>query len=102
MTDAERALWLELRRGQFGVKFRRQHPVGTYIVDFASFDARLCIELDGAQHAQAQAYDLMRTRFLEAQGFRVLRFSDRDVLTSIDAVKQSIWNALQALQPPPP
>ena len=102
MTDAERALWRELRLGQTGFKFRRQHPVGQYIVDFASVEARLCIEVDGAQHAQAQRYDEARTRFLEGEGYRVVRFTDREVLTAMDSVKQAVWNALQETKPPPP
>ena len=74
MTDAERKLWRELRLHQMGVKFRRQHPVGRYVVDFACIEARLCIEIDGSQHAARSAYDMARTEFLKAEGFEVLRF----------------------------
>ena len=102
-TEAERALWRELRLRQFsGYKFRRQHPVGRYIVDFACVETGLCIELDGSQHAQAADYDAARTAFLHSRGFEVLRFWDNEVLTQIDSVKQVIWNALQNKKPPPP
>jgi very-short-patch-repair endonuclease len=102
MTDAERALWRELRLQRLGVKFRRQHPLGKYVLDFVSIEARLCIEVDGAQHAAAADYDALRTAFVESQGYLVLRFSDREVLTEIDSVKEAIWNALQDRKPPPP
>ena len=75
MTDAERALWRQLRlRHRRGAKFRRQHLVGGYIVDFVCFERKLVIELDGSQHADRQPHDAERTRWLESQGFRVLRF----------------------------
>jgi very-short-patch-repair endonuclease len=102
MTDAERKLWRELRLQQFGVKFRRQHPLGKYFADFACIERMLCIEVDGAQHASTSDYDAARTAFLKSQGYRVLRFTDREVLTTIDSVKEAIWNALQDLKPPPP
>jgi very-short-patch-repair endonuclease len=102
-TDAERMLWRHLRLRQFsGYKFRRQHPVGKYIVDFACIDARLCVEVDGSQHAGAQKYDAARTAFLNSRGFEVLRFWDNEVLKDIESVKQAIWNALQQNKPPPP
>jgi adenine-specific DNA-methyltransferase len=102
-TDAERALWRALRLRQFsGYKFRRQHPVGHYIVDFASVEAGLCIEVDGSQHQDAKQYDDERTAFLESRGLMVLRFWDNEVLTQIESVKQAIWNALQHKKPPPP
>ena len=102
-TDAERMLWRQLRLKQFaGFKFRRQHPVGKYIVDFACIEAGLCIELDGSQHAKERSYDEERSRFLSSRGFRTLRFWDNEVLTQIDSVKQAIWNALQDKKPPPP
>ena len=102
MTDAEQKLWRELRFEQLGVKFRRQHPIGDYVIDFACIKERLCIEVDGAQHAQQALYDERRTGFLKQHGYRVLRFSDREVLTSIESVKEAIWNALQESKPPPP
>jgi BirA family biotin operon repressor/biotin-[acetyl-CoA-carboxylase] ligase len=102
MTDAEQKLWRELRLPQMGVRFRRQHPIGRYIADFASIKARVCIEVDGAQHADQATRDASRTEYLRSEGYVVLRFTDREVLTQIDAVKEAIWNALQQLHPPLP
>ena len=100
MTDAELRLWRSLRRRQMGrFKFRRQHPFGDYILDFVCFEAKLVIEVDGGQHAISPAHDEQRTRWLERQGFRVLRFWDNDVLRDTEAVKESIWRVLQ--NPPP-
>src|SRR5687767_4413459 len=86
-TDAERAFWLAVRnRQQGGLKFRRQVSIGSYIADFACVEAMLIIEFDGSQHADAVEYDARRTRYLEDQGYRVLRFSNYDVLTNFDGV----------------
>ncbi len=96
-TDAERLLWHLLRnRHLAGAKFRRQHPVGPYILDFYCAQARLAIELDGGQHSEAaqQRRDARRTRVLEAQGVRVLRFWNNEVLAETEAVLETIWNAL--------
>ncbi|HUN92098.1 MAG TPA: endonuclease domain-containing protein, partial [Burkholderiaceae bacterium] len=69
-TDAERRLWYLLRAHRtFGWKFRRQHPIGTYIVDFVCFECRLVVEVDGSQHREAARYDSIRDRDLEARGF---------------------------------
>ncbi len=74
-TDAEHRLWQRLRNRQVcGAKFRRQHPVPPYIVDFVCLEKKLVIEADGGQHIEQQTYDEKRTAFLQAQGFRVLRF----------------------------
>ena len=101
-TDAERLLWHHLRRYQLnGHKFRRQQPIGTYIVDFVSFESKLIIELDGGQHAEQADYDNVRTEWLESQGFRVLRFWNNQVLVELESVKTVIWEALAARQPPP-
>jgi len=95
-TDAERRLWQELRRRQIrGVKFRRQQPIGNFIVDFVSFEPRIIIEVDGGQHAEQVAYDEKRTRWLEAQGYRVLRFWDNEVLADIEAVMQAVFDAVE-------
>src|SRR5271169_58007 len=72
--DAERKLWSVLRRHALGVKFRRQHPIGSFIVDFCCIEERLIVELDGSQHALQTETDARRTRFLKAKGYRVLRF----------------------------
>ena len=91
MTDAERLLWRHLRQRQIeGYKFRRQHPVGHYIVDFACLEACLIVEVDGGQHADREEYDVERTAWLEGQGFRVLRFWNTDVLANIDGVREII------------
>lgn len=71
LTDAERMLWKHLRQQQAGYKFRRQFPLGKYILDFVSLDARLCLEIDGGQHADNQS-DLVRDQFVRSQGFKVL------------------------------
>ncbi len=98
MTDAERVLWRHLRSRQLsGHKFRRQQPLGPYIVDFVCLEKRLVIELDGGQHAEdtQSGYDSQRTSWLEENGYQVLRFWNHDVLQSIDAIKQAIFQALQ-------
>src|SRR3989338_8545860 len=85
-TPAEEALWQQLRLRQLaGHKFRRQQPLGPYIVDFACLEARLIVELDGGHHAARAEYDAERTAWLEAQDFRVLRFWNHEVLTEPEA-----------------
>ena len=75
MTDAEKRLWQRLRKRQLAeIKFRRQAPIGRYIVDFASFEKKLIIELDGGQHTLQRDYDSTRTQWLGSEGFKVLGF----------------------------
>jgi very-short-patch-repair endonuclease len=96
-TEAERKLWRHLRLRQLGGhKFRRQQPLGKYIVDFVCLEKRIVIEVDGGQHnAQMQILsDKQRTEWIEQQGFRVLRFWDNEVMQNIEAVKEAIWQAL--------
>jgi very-short-patch-repair endonuclease len=96
-TDAERKLWAILRSRQFeNSKFRRQEPIGKYIVDFVSMDRELIIELDGGQHNQqpVQEKDEARTRWLESRGFRVIRFWNNDVLLNIEGVGLRILEAI--------
>ena len=93
-TDAEKALWRGLREAFPSTKFRRQVPVGPYFADFFSFSAKLIIEVDGGQHAEATEYDAARTRHLEAQGYSVLRFWNHDVLTNIGGVLSVIAERL--------
>jgi len=101
-TDAERALWRQLRLRHFGGhKFRRQQPLGPYIVDFVCLEKRLIIEVDGGQHNEQIGYDAKRSAWLEAQGFRVLRFWNHEVLQQIEAVKETIARALGCFDPPP-
>ncbi len=101
LTDAERLLWRRLRgRELLGWKFRRQHPVGRYIVDFVCVEAGVVVELDGGQHADSPR-DATRTRFLEATGLLVLRFWNNDVLTQTDAVLAVILAAVRSRCPHP-
>jgi very-short-patch-repair endonuclease len=95
LTDAERHLWRHIRLRQIGGhKFRRQHPMGSYIADFACIECKLIVEVDGGQHAEQLEYDAMRTAWLEAHGYRVLRFWNNDVLQNIEGVVASIRVAL--------
>jgi very-short-patch-repair endonuclease len=96
-TDAENALWRLLRdRRLLGIKFRRQHPLGPFILDFYCFDHRLAVEADGDHHADEDvlAYDERRTRYLLDEGITVLRFSNREILTERDGVLSIIAQAL--------
>jgi very-short-patch-repair endonuclease len=93
-TDAERLLWRKLREVFPTAKFRRQSPVGPYVADFLSFRHGLIIEVDGGQHATRQDRAERRTAFLEAEGHRVLRFWNNDVLQNSDGVLQVIAMAL--------
>ena len=97
-TDAEKVLWHQRRDKQLsGCRFRRQAPVGDYIVDFACFTPRLVIELDGGQHAEIsqQKHDTARTEWLESQGFRVVRFWNNDVLKNTEGVVLEITRTLE-------
>ena len=97
MTDSERKLWTGLRAEQLGVKFRRQHPLGNYIADFACLDLRLIVELDGSQHQQQQAYDATREDFFRGQGFSVLRFASNEPFINLEGVLQAIAHRLSVL-----
>jgi len=103
-TDAERSLWHALRSRQVGqAKFRRQHPVAGYVLDFYCATARLGIELDGGQHAEpsAKTRDTERARDLKRQGIRLLRFWDNEVLANREGVLQRIAEALAFPSPLP-
>ena len=105
LTDAERLLWSRLRRRQIhGRRFRRQHPIGPFIADFACTEAKLVIELDGGQHVERKDQDAARTRWLAERGYRILRFWNNDVLTQVEAVVQIVATATLAapLPDPPP
>ena len=97
-TEAERKLWWHLRHCLPipGTHFRRQVRLGRYIVDFACHSLRLVIEIDGGQHAERVDQDERRRRFLEREGYRVLRFWNIDVLTNIDGVLEIIQGAIVA------
>ncbi|QMV62605.1 endonuclease domain-containing protein [Pseudomonas berkeleyensis] len=91
MTDAEQRLWYYLRGHRFlGLKFKRQKPIGPYIVDFICTERWLAIELDGGQHQQQTEYDRQRERYLESRGYRVLRFWNHQVLAETEAVLEQI------------
>jgi very-short-patch-repair endonuclease len=99
LTEAESRLWRAIRAEQIeGHKFRRQHTLGSYIVDFISLDARLIVELDGGQHADAVDYDDRRDAWLTSEGYRVLRFWNNDVMENLQGV---LMNIAAALSPPP-
>jgi very-short-patch-repair endonuclease len=93
-TDAERELWMRLRRHQLGVQFRRQYPLGPFIVDFCCVQRRLIVEVDGGHHLERRALDEERSAWLSKQGFRVVRFSDAEVLQEMEAVLTEIQNRL--------
>jgi very-short-patch-repair endonuclease len=95
MTEAERKLWAHLRGRQLtGVKFRRQHQIGPYIVDFVAFEPKLIIELDGGHHALQLAEDDKRSDWLASNGFMVLRFWNDEVLQQTETVIQTITERL--------
>jgi len=100
MTGAEVRLWNRLRGEQIeGYRFRRQVPMGPYVIDFACLKARLVIEVDGSQHRDAFEREDRRTAWLASRGFRVMRFWNTDVLQRTEGVLESIRAAL--LEPPP-
>ncbi len=104
-TGPEARLWYHLRAKRLnGIKFSRQVLIGSYTVDFSARSLKLVIELDGDSHAGQERYDARRTAWLEEQGFRVIRFTNTDVMTNEAAVLQAIIDALVALplsQPSP-
>jgi very-short-patch-repair endonuclease len=103
-TDAEQHLWYRLRRKQIGnARFRRQFPIGHFIVDFVCLPARLIVEVDGGHHDVQAAADDERTAWLEAEGFDVIRFWNNDVLGNTDGVVERILEAVNLrLDSPPP
>ena len=97
MTDAEKLLWSKIRGKQFkGYQFYRQKPIGNFIVDFYCPKINLVIELDGGQHytEEGKAKDNDRDKYLEGEGLRVLRFSDRDIFENMEGILESIWSSL--------
>jgi very-short-patch-repair endonuclease len=100
-TDAERKFWWQVRDRRFGgYKFKRQFPIGRYIVDFVCLEAKLVVELDGGQHADQTAYDSVRDTYSKARGFRVLRFWNTELLTNADGVLEILSCRLK--HPPHP
>lgn len=104
MTDAEHRLWHHLRARRLkGFKFRRQHPINPYIVDFYCHSANLIIEIDGAHHfdPETKTKDQMRTEYLESNGLKVIRFDNRQVLLDTEGVLEAILRELPFPQPSP-
>ena len=95
-TDAEKHLWRAPRSALPQHKWRRQMPIGPYLADFGCFAEKLVIELDGGQHADASDGDAVRTRVMNARGFRVIRFWNNDVLSNTDGVLERIADSLSA------
>ena len=101
-TDSEIYLWNHLRgRRVKGYKFRRQYPVGPFIVDFVCTEKKVIIELDGGQHAQQEVEDKKRTEYLESLGYRVVRFWNNQVMNEMESVLEEIFRILDAPSPPP-
>ncbi len=101
-TDAEFMLWQLLRGKRMeGLKFRRQHPIPPYIVDFVCTEKKLIIEADGGQHAEAIDYDNKRTAFLESKGYKVIRFWNNEILTNSEGVYQVLQKHLNIEIPSP-
>jgi very-short-patch-repair endonuclease len=96
MSDAERILWHRLRGKQIeGARFRRQHPIGTYIADFVCLERRLIVEVDGGQHTEDAhvARDARRDQWLQAEGYRVVRVATTEVRANLTGVLEMIWAA---------
>jgi len=99
-TEAEKLLWRHLRRRQVGgLKFRRQEPIGNYIVDFVCFERRIIVEVDGGQHAENKR-DEERDKWLKSQGFKILRFWNNEVLQNMEGVLEVVRN--RCLESPSP
>jgi very-short-patch-repair endonuclease len=95
MTEAEKPMWRKLRdRRLDGVKFKRQKPIGRYIVDFVALDLKLIVEIDEGQRAERSAADAARTKALEESGYRVVRYWNNDVLGNIDGVLEALVQEL--------
>ncbi|MBS4099137.1 MAG: endonuclease domain-containing protein [Sulfuricella sp.] len=102
-TDAEQKLWVHLRAHRFmDLKFKRQKPVGRYIVDFVCLEQRLIIEIDGGQHAEQTEYDQCRDAWLRNQGYAVLRFWNNVVLQQLEEVLEQIRLAVTLSPGPSP
>ena len=102
-TPAEQKLWSRLRNHQLeGLKFRRQHPIDRFIIDFYCAEAKLCIEIDGDSHAEQIEYDQARTEYLNERGYTVIRFTNREVFNQCEAVLQRIADECNRLIQPSP
>ena len=102
-TDTERLLWKYLRANQMeGYKFRRQEPIGRYIVDFVCHEKLLIIEVDGGQHSVECERDKKRDNWLEGQGYKILRFWNNEVLINTEGILEVIWDNLTPSPKSPP
>ena len=97
MTDAERRLWYRVHAHRFGAKFKRQVPLGRFVVDFVCFDHKIIIEVDGGQHNENPS-DILRDQWLRSQGFQVLRFWNNDVLKNTDVVLGEVLKTLSSAE----
>jgi len=103
MTEPETRMWLELRAERFeAIKFRRQKVIGRFIVDFAANDPKLVIEIDGNTHDNDDARDVARTRFLESEGYRVVRYSNSDVMKNLEGVLMHLAAVIAEMRSPLP
>ena len=101
-TPAESQLWVRLRDRQLaGFKFRRQHPIERFIVDFCCVERRLVVEIDGDAHAGQEEQDAVRTEWLEERGYRVIRFTNREVRGQLEAVLEAILAECEKETPSP-
>ena len=101
LTDAEKFIWQFLRRKQLdGFKFRKQVPIGTYVVDFACLEVLVVIELDGGQHMEDSQYDAKRDQWLQKEGYKVLRFWNNEVFKDIENILETILKTCQGHPPP--
>jgi very-short-patch-repair endonuclease len=103
-TPAEATLWQHLRNRNLVYKFRRQHPIDRFIIDFYCAEARLCIEIDGGSHFETEQaeYDAVRTEYLEQLGYKVIRFTNNDVRYNIHAVVDEIIKQVEIRISPHP
>ncbi len=102
-TEAETLLWSRLRAHRlFGLKFRRQQPVGSYVVDFFCPEKRLIVELDGGRHQDQAGYDETRDAWLKAEGYVVLRYWNNEAMCNIEGVLEDICRCAGVLEPPSP
>ena len=103
MSEPAMRMWLQLRAERFmGIKFRREKVIGTYIADFAANDPKLVIEIDGDTHDQDDKYDAARTRKLEDLGYRVVRYSNQDVMQNLEGVLMNLASVIEEMRPPLP
>jgi very-short-patch-repair endonuclease len=115
MTKAEVIIWQHLRgNALLGLRVRRQHPIGPFIVDFAFAQAKLVVEVDGVTHAtdEERAYDVRRRAYLNERGWHEIRVANEDVYTNLDGVLEAVWREVSARtapsgtrlrrEPPPP